>query len=183
LNIVDMVANTLLKLGVVQAPTIILTPTRKRRGPEYKTVNAEAYNPDFEFERLLDESSTVFDFTKSTDPMGRPFEVTGQLYEVASNGKSYRLQRFNSKDQLLETLDHADKTWALLENQYFSIAPPWKMHDFAALKSGVSMAAKVPVLGPIRNGLPHAGPKIGTSVVNLTTAQPILTLTKCGVSL
>ena len=124
-----MVANTLLKLGVVQAPTITLTPTRKRRGPEYKTVNAEAYNPDSEFERLLDESSTVFDFTKSTDPMGRPFEVTGQLYEVASNGKSYRLQRFNSKDQLLETLDHADKTWALLENQYFSIDPPWKLRE------------------------------------------------------
>ena len=136
-----MVANTLLKLGVVQAPTLSLSAPKRMSRNQYKTVDADQYAPDSEYEGLLNESRTVFDFTKSVDPMGRAFETTGQLYEVAKDGKSYRLRRFSSKAELLETLSDAETTWNLIEGHYFEIEPPWKLRESNIAKRDESIEA------------------------------------------
>lgn len=136
-----MVANTLLKLGVVQAPTLSLTAPKRMSRNQYKTINAAPYAPDAEFEGLLNESRTVFDFTKATDPFDREYEASGQLYEVAKDGKSYKLRRFSSKAELLETLSEAEATWKLIEGQHFEVDPPWKLRETNDVKRDESIEA------------------------------------------
>jgi hypothetical protein len=112
-----MIVDKLAQFGLIRLP---LMPNRiaieskpdKILAKNLAKVNAPpTYDPDVEFIEAAQRAPRLFDFTSDTDPEGRPIALySAQLYET--NGKAYRLRKVTgTKEQLLEALDHASKTF------------------------------------------------------------------------
>jgi hypothetical protein len=76
-----------------------------------KVQDGATYDPDSEFYANSDFVANPFNPLADKDPQGRPFEVLATLFEVSSDGETYRLQKYDSKDQLREAYRRAKVSW------------------------------------------------------------------------
>jgi hypothetical protein len=76
-----------------------------------KVQDGATYDPDSEFYEGTDFVANPFNPLADKDPNGRPFEVIATLFEVSSNGETYRLQKYDNKEQLREAYQRAKVLW------------------------------------------------------------------------
>ncbi|MGH7744614.1 MAG: HNH endonuclease [Candidatus Dormibacteria bacterium] len=74
----------------------------------------EAYDGDAEFIAAASPRYVPFDFTAPRDADGAAFEVQATLFEVSTDGRSYRLERYPTKLALTQRLAEASARWGRL---------------------------------------------------------------------
>lgn len=73
---------------------------------------ADAYDPDVEMaEAARPKPAVPFDFSKTVDDEGRPYEVQATLFEVSRDGQGYKLHKYNNRDEVLTALREAETKW------------------------------------------------------------------------
>lgn len=118
-------------------PIVVDAKPKKPMNLGTRVIDTSAiYDGDDEFISAARPSTIAFDPTADVDHLGRPFEVVAKLYEVSSDGKSYRLKRYSNKAELREALSKGPKLNGV------EIEPPHRLREAKAESTSIDAIAE-----------------------------------------